>query len=101
MEHSGRGADRAAADADEGRRRKHLTVAQPTMRILIDVGDSQLHELDELSKQEKRSRAALIREAIDDFLAKRRSKHQGDAFGLWGKRKVDGLVYQERVRSEW
>ena len=71
------------------------------MRILIDVGDSQLHELVELSKQEKRSRAALIREAIDDFLAKRRSKHQGDAFGLWGKRKVDGLVYQERVRSEW
>ena len=71
------------------------------MRILIDVGDSQLHELDELSKQEKRSRAALIREAIDDFLAKRRSKHQGDAFGLWGKRKVDGLVYQEKVRSEW
>jgi metal-responsive CopG/Arc/MetJ family transcriptional regulator len=72
-----------------------------TMRILIDVGDSQLHELDELSKQEKRSRAALIREAIDDFLARRRRKHQGDAFGLWGKRKIDGLVYQERVRSEW
>jgi metal-responsive CopG/Arc/MetJ family transcriptional regulator len=71
------------------------------MRILIDVGDSQLRELDELSKQEKRSRAALIREAINDFLAKRRRKHQGDAFGLWGKRKVDGLVYQERVRSEW
>jgi metal-responsive CopG/Arc/MetJ family transcriptional regulator len=71
------------------------------MRILIDLGDAQFHELDELSKQEKRSRAALIREAIDDFLAKRRSKHQGDAFGLWGKRRVDGLVYQVRVRSEW
>ena len=71
------------------------------MRTLVDVGDSQLQELDELSKEEKRSRAALIREAIDDFLAKRRSKHEGDAFGLWGKRKVDGLVYQERVRSEW
>jgi metal-responsive CopG/Arc/MetJ family transcriptional regulator len=72
-----------------------------TMRTLVDVGDTQLQELDQLSKQEKRSRAALIREAIDDFLAKRHSKHQGDAFGLWGKRKVDGLVYQERVRSEW
>ncbi len=71
------------------------------MRTLVDVGDTQLQELDELSKEEKRSRAALIREAIDDFLAKRRSKHEGDAFGLWGKRKVDGLVYQERVRSEW
>jgi predicted transcriptional regulator len=71
------------------------------MRTLVDVGDTQLQELDELSKEEKRSRAALIREAIDDFLAKRRSKHEGDAFGLWGKRKVDGLVYQERVRNEW
>jgi metal-responsive CopG/Arc/MetJ family transcriptional regulator len=71
------------------------------MRTLVEVDDTQLQELDELSKEEKRSRAALIREAIDDFLAKRRRKHQGDAFGLWGKRKVDGLVYQERVRSEW
>jgi len=71
------------------------------MRTLVDVGDAQLQELDELSKQERRSRAALIREAIDDFLAKRHSKYEGDAFGLWGKRKVDGLVYQERVRGEW
>jgi predicted transcriptional regulator len=60
-----------------------------------------IQELDQLSKQEKRSRAALIREAIDDFRAQRRSKYQGDAFGLWGKRKVDGLVYRERVRREW
>jgi metal-responsive CopG/Arc/MetJ family transcriptional regulator len=56
------------------------------MRTLVDVGDSQLQELDQLSKQEKkqekRSRAALIREAIDDFLAKRRNKYEGDAFGL-------------------
>jgi len=71
------------------------------MRMLVDVGDTQLQELDELSKEEKRSRAALIREAIDDFLAKRRSKHEGDAFGLWGKHKIDGLVYQEKVRNEW
>jgi metal-responsive CopG/Arc/MetJ family transcriptional regulator len=71
------------------------------MRTLIDVGDPQIRELDELSKEERRSRAALIREAIDDYLAKRRKKHEGDAFGLWGKRKVDGLAYQEKVRSEW
>jgi metal-responsive CopG/Arc/MetJ family transcriptional regulator len=72
-----------------------------TMRTLVDVGDSQIQELDQLSKEEKRSRAALIREAIGDFLAKRHSIHQDDAFGLWGNRKVDGLVYQERLRSEW
>jgi predicted transcriptional regulator len=72
-----------------------------TMRTLVDIGDTQIQALDELSKKEKRSRAALIRLAIDEFLAKRHSKQEGDAFGLWGKRKVDGLVYQEKMRSEW
>lgn len=71
------------------------------MRTLVDLGDSQIQKLDELSKQEKRSRAALIREAVDDFLAKRLSKNEGGAFGLWGMRKIDGLAYQARVRSEW
>ena len=71
------------------------------MRTLVDLGDTQLQALDELSKKEKRSRAALIRQAIDDYLAKQRDKQEGDAFGLWGKRRVDGLAYQEKVRSEW
>jgi predicted transcriptional regulator len=71
------------------------------MRTLVDVGDAQVRALDELSKEDKRSRAALIREAIDDYLAKRRGTRGGDAFGLWGKRKVDGLAYQEKVRREW
>ncbi len=69
--------------------------------ISVGLSDSQIRELNELSKAENRSRAALIREAIDGLLAKRRNKHQGDAFGLWGQRQIDGLVYQERVRSEW
>ena len=71
------------------------------MRTLVDLGDTQIQALDELSKKEKRSRAALIRQAIDDYLGKQRGKHEGDAFGLWGKRKVDGLAYQEKVRGEW
>lgn len=71
------------------------------MRTLVDLGDTQLEALDELSKKEKRSRAALIREAIDDYLGKRRDKQRNDAFGLWGKRKVDGLAYQDKVRGEW
>ena len=71
------------------------------MRTLVDLGDGQIQALDELSKKDKRSRAALIRQAIDDYLAKRHSKQKDDAFGLWGKRKVDGLAYQEKVRREW
>jgi metal-responsive CopG/Arc/MetJ family transcriptional regulator len=72
-----------------------------TMRTLVDLGDTQIQALDELSKKEKRSRAALIRQAIDDYLKSRHDKQEGDAFGLWGKRKVDGLAYQEKVRGEW
>jgi metal-responsive CopG/Arc/MetJ family transcriptional regulator len=71
------------------------------MRTLVDLGDTQIQALDELSKKQKRSRAALIRQAIDDFLGKHRGEQEGDAFGLWGKRKVDGLAYQEKVRGEW
>ena len=71
------------------------------MRTLVDVGEPQIRALDQLSRADKRSRAALIREAIDDYLAKRRGKHASEAFGLWGKRKVDGLAYQEKVRREW
>jgi metal-responsive CopG/Arc/MetJ family transcriptional regulator len=71
------------------------------MRTLVDLGDAQLQALDELSRKEKRSRAALIRQAINDYLANQGDKQEGDAFGLWGKRKVDGLAYLERVRHEW
>lgn len=71
------------------------------MRTLVDLGDTQVQALDELSKKDKCSRAALIRQAIDDYLAKRQGRTEGDAFGLWGTRKVDGLDYQEKVRREW
>jgi metal-responsive CopG/Arc/MetJ family transcriptional regulator len=71
------------------------------MRTLVDLGDTQIEALDELSKKDKRSRASLIRQAIDEYLGKQRDKQAGDAFGLWGKRKMDGLAYQEKVRNEW
>ena len=69
------------------------------MRTSIDLGHDQIRALDELSKIDKRSRAALIRQAIDDYLAKRQDEN--DAFGLWGKRKLDGLSYQTAARREW
>ena len=71
------------------------------MRILTEIGNSQLKALDELSKREKTSRAALIRHAVEDFIAKHQQGRQDDAFGLWGDREVDGLAYQEKMRNEW
>ena len=72
-----------------------------TMRTLVDLGDTQIEALDALSKKEKRSRAALIRQAIDEYLRQHRDEQEADAFGLWGHRKTDGLAYQRKLRSEW
>ena len=71
------------------------------MRALVDIDENQIRELDRLARQRKQSRAALIREAVANYLDKRARTTAENAFGLWGDRKVDGLSYQEKVRSEW
>lgn len=71
------------------------------MRTIIDIAEPQMKELDTLSRQERQSRAALIRKAIAEYLSRHRQSGAGEAFGLWGERKIDGLEYQERARSEW
>ena len=71
------------------------------MRALIDIDEKRLRELDALAKRDKRSRAALIRQAVEAYLDKRASDEGQEAFGLWAGKEVDGLAYQERIRSEW
>ena len=72
------------------------------MRTLVDIPDKYLNALAEISKREKLSRAAVVREAIAIYVKKHKSeKSLDDAFGLWGKKKVDGLKYQRKIRSEW
>lgn len=70
------------------------------MRTLVDIGEQEVLALDEISRSEARSRAALIRQAIDEYLARHLRKKTQDAFGLWG-RKEDGLAFQNRLRDEW
>ncbi len=72
------------------------------MRTLIDLPDSQIQALAALCDQVKQPRAALIREAVAEYLEKRRTRKSVDeAYGLWGSGGVDGLEYQEGVRAEW
>ncbi|MBI1774584.1 MAG: CopG family transcriptional regulator [Proteobacteria bacterium] len=71
------------------------------MKALVDIGESEIRALDELARKAKRSRAALIRQAIAEYLGKHRHAQERDAFGLWGNHRVDGLAYQERMRGEW
>ena len=71
------------------------------MRTLVDFPEGQVVALDQLAKQNKQSRAALIRLAVDDFLKKHQRNQSVNAFGLWGDQKVDGLDYQQQARGEW
>ncbi|WP_353644349.1 ribbon-helix-helix protein, CopG family [Mesorhizobium sp. WSM2239] len=71
------------------------------MRILVDIDEPLLRRLDRLARRERRSRAAMVREAIAEYLDRRAPHVLDNAFGLWGERKTDGFVYQEKARSEW
>jgi hypothetical protein len=53
-----------------------------------------------LSRSRKVSRAELIRQAVAGFLAENRTGLE-DSFGIWKKRGVDGVEYQEKLRREW
>ncbi|AXE96725.1 ribbon-helix-helix protein, CopG family [Paraburkholderia sp. 22099] len=70
-------------------------------RILIDLPDSQVEELALLVESEQRPRAAVIRDAIEAYIAQHKRVLGNDVFGLWKNRKVDGLEYQRELRSEW
>jgi hypothetical protein len=70
------------------------------MRTLIDIPEAELRQLAELGQRSQRSRAAMVREAISEYLVQRAPAPEA-AFGLWGKRKTDGLAYQRKVRAEW
>ena len=70
------------------------------MRTLIDIPNNELERLDSLAREEHRSRASMVREAIAEYLVNHETSSDS-AFGLWGKRAIDGLAYQKKVRSEW
>lgn len=70
------------------------------MRTLVDIPDRQIKDLTAICKTENVSRAEIIRQAISAYLEKKKPGTV-EAFGLWKRHKVDGLTYQEQMRSEW
>lgn len=73
------------------------------MRTLIDIPDHQINELSAICQIKKLPRAEVIRLAIAAYLANNNPTAPKAAFGLWAKQNpaVDGLEYQEKIRSEW
>lgn len=69
-------------------------------RILVDIPQKHIDDLGAIARVQKRSRAEVIRKAIADYVEQNKPA-TADAFGLWKDRQVDGLVYQESIRSEW
>jgi len=72
------------------------------MRIIIDLHDRQFEALGRIARRRKLSRAELIRQAVDRYLAEH-SPESGAAFGLWRRAgsREGGLAYQKRLRREW
>jgi predicted transcriptional regulator len=71
------------------------------MRTLIDLPDAQIQALAALCERVRQPRAAVIREAVAEYLERRAAKPDEAAFGLWGTEAMDGLDYQRKARAEW
>ena len=71
------------------------------MRTIIEVPEDVIRTLDKVGKQQKKSRAAIIREAIHLYLKRKPLNASDEAFGVWKGQRRDGLRYQEQVRAEW
>ena len=71
------------------------------MRTLIDLPDTQIQALAALCERVRQPRAAVIREAVAEYLERHVAKSPDDAYGLWGAETPDGLAYQQKARAEW
>ncbi len=70
------------------------------MRTLIDISDDQVRALARIAAREDVSRAALIRRAIAHLISAESPAIADAAFGIC-KGGVDGLAYEDRLRTEW
>jgi len=71
--------------------------------ILLRLSSRQMDALDFFVSTEKRTRTDVIRDAIESYINRKKENEKAvNVFGLWKKRNnIDGMEYQERMRSEW
>ncbi len=71
------------------------------MRTIVDIPDQQLDSLASLCQREGISRAEAVRRAVASYVDAQTDTAADDAYGIWRKRKVDGVAYQRKLRTEW
>jgi predicted transcriptional regulator len=72
-------------------------------RFLVDIPDDDLARIDAIARADGRSRAAVLRDAVADYITHSSKDWLEAGFGLWAKHGFteDGLKYQNRLREEW
>jgi len=71
------------------------------MRTIITMDDKDASELEKLCHHKGWSRAKGIREAVKTYLQNQKIYEKKEVFGIWKDRSIDGLQYEESLRSEW
>ena len=73
--------------------------------ITVNIDDCQANEIEALAKETRSSKSQIIRDAIAAFLQKKEDKKNKSPLlkyaGILKNHDVDGLKYQQRIRSEW
>ena len=72
-------------------------------RFLVDIPEEDLTRLDAMAKADGKSRAAVLREAVADYIAAESKQGFEKYFGLWERHgsTIDGLDYERKLRGEW
>jgi len=72
-------------------------------RILADLPDDDIAWLDRKAAKEGKSRAALVREAVEAYRADSKQDWIDRGFGLWRNRTDigDSVDWQRRERASW
>jgi metal-responsive CopG/Arc/MetJ family transcriptional regulator len=75
------------------------------MRTIIEIPETDVALLDKMSKKADCSRAAIIRNAIKEYIDKNKELHTetvfSRAFGIWKDSPVNALDYEDKIRKEW
>ncbi len=76
------------------------------VRTLISFDDKELKKIDRIARNDKKSRAQLIREAMVQYVAKKEKKLTWKEIvkqtaGIWKDRKIDSVEYVRKLRAEW
>ncbi len=75
-------------------------------RILADLPDEEIERLDRIAREQGKSRAAVLREAVSAYNAQPLQGDMGwidQGFGLWARHGLacDPQEYDRRKRAEW